>query len=139
MNTINIIGRWRPNGRVEASGGGGLDTLSAGGRGGAAAGSRWLPRHGHTPPTPQATSARFSHAAPRPRTRAAHKRGLARLWRSTGREGMTLVPLKLYFNDKGIAKLELGIAKGKKLGDKRETEKRRDWAREKGRLLREKG
>ena len=52
---------------------------------------------------------------------------------------MTLVPLKLYFNDKGIAKLEIGIAKGKKMGDKRETEKKRDWARDKARLMREKG
>ena len=52
---------------------------------------------------------------------------------------MTLVPLKLYFNDKGIAKLELGIAKGKKMADKRETEKKRDWERQKGRLMRDKG
>ena len=50
---------------------------------------------------------------------------------------MTLVPLKLYFNDKGRAKVELALAKGKKLHDKRETEKKRDWAREKGRLMRE--
>ena len=52
---------------------------------------------------------------------------------------MTLIPLKLYFNAKGIAKLELGIAKGKKLHDKRETEKNRDWQRDKARLMREKG
>ena len=52
---------------------------------------------------------------------------------------MTLVPLKLYFNDKGIAKLELGLAKGKKMADKRETEKRRDWNREKARLMKERG
>jgi SsrA-binding protein len=52
---------------------------------------------------------------------------------------MTLVPLKLYFNDKGRAKVELALAKGKKLHDKRETEKKRDWDREKGRLLRQKG
>ena len=52
---------------------------------------------------------------------------------------MTLVPLKLYFNDRGRAKLELALAKGKKLHDKRETEKRRDWQRDKARLLRERG
>jgi SsrA-binding protein len=55
------------------------------------------------------------------------------------REGMTIVPLKLYFNDRGMAKVEIALAQGKKLHDKRETEKKRDWQREKGRLLREKG
>ena len=55
------------------------------------------------------------------------------------REGMTLVPLKVYFNLRGIAKIELGIAKGKKLHDKRQTEKARDWARDKARLLRSRG
>ena len=55
------------------------------------------------------------------------------------REGMTLIPLKMYFNPKGIAKLELGVAKGKKLHDKRETEKQRDWQRDKARLMRDKG
>jgi SsrA-binding protein len=55
------------------------------------------------------------------------------------REGLTLIPLKLYFNRRGIAKVELGIAKGKKLHDKRETEKTRDWARDKARLMRDKG
>ena len=52
---------------------------------------------------------------------------------------MTLVPLKLYFNERGIAKLQLGIAKGKKMADKRETDKKRDWEREKARLLRARG
>ena len=55
------------------------------------------------------------------------------------REGMTLIPLKLYFNDRGIAKLEIGLAKGKKLHDKRQTQKDRDWQRQKARLMREKG
>ena len=55
------------------------------------------------------------------------------------REGMTLVPLKLYFNDKGRAKIEIALARGKKLHDKRETEKKRSWQREKGRLLRQRG
>ena len=52
---------------------------------------------------------------------------------------MTLVPLSLYFNDRGRAKVELGLARGKKLHDKRETEKARDWQRQKARLLRDKG
>ena len=56
-------------------------------------------------------------------------------WRFT----MTLVPLKMYFNEKGRAKLLLGVAKGKKLHDKRETEKQRDWQRDKARLLRNRG
>ena len=55
------------------------------------------------------------------------------------REGMTLVPLKLYFNERGRAKLQLALAKGKKLHDKRDTEKKRDWSREKGRILRARG
>jgi SsrA-binding protein len=97
----------------------------------------WL-INSYIPPFSQARSAALSHETRRRRKLLVHKRQLARLWQAIGREGMTLVPLKLYFNDKGIAKLELGIAKGKKLGDKRETEKKRDWAREKARLLREK-
>ncbi|MCH8168081.1 MAG: SsrA-binding protein SmpB [Proteobacteria bacterium] len=90
-------------------------------------------------PFSQAMSIAFSHDARRRRKLLVHKRELTRLKASIGREGMTVVPLKLYFNDKGIAKLLLGIAKGKKMADKRETEKRRDWAREKARLLRERG
>ncbi len=98
----------------------------------------WL-INSYIPPFSQAKSAAFSHDARRRRKLLVHRRELARLKAAIGREGMTLVPLKLYFNDKGIAKLELGIAKGKKMVDKRETEKKRDWAREKARLLREKG
>ena len=67
------------------------------------------------------------------------KREIARLSAAIQREGMTLIPLKLYFNAQGKAKLEIGVAKGKKLHDKRETEKDRDWARDKARLLRDKG
>ena len=55
------------------------------------------------------------------------------------REGATLIPLRLYFNDRGIAKISIGIATGKKKMDKRETEKKRDWQRDKARLMREKG
>ena len=64
---------------------------------------------------------------------------MGRLTGAIQREGMTLVPLRLYFNARGIAKVQLGLAKGKKLHDKRETEKKRDWERQKGRLMREKG
>jgi len=101
-------------------------------------GELWL-INSYIPPFSQAMSAMFSHDERRRRKLLVHKRELARMWQAVGREGMTLVPLKLYFNDKGIAKLELGIAKGKKMADKRETEKRRDWAREKSRLLKERG
>ena len=89
---------------------------------------------------PEYTQAsRFNHEPKRQRKLLVHKREAARLAAATQREGMTLIPLKLYFNPKGIAKVELGIAKGKKLHDKRETEKQRDWQRDKARLLRNKG
>jgi SsrA-binding protein len=67
------------------------------------------------------------------------KREIDRLSGAVNKAGSTLVPLRLYFNERGIAKIEIGLAKGKKLADKRETEKKRDWQREKQRLLREKG
>ncbi|MGE0847577.1 MAG: SsrA-binding protein SmpB [Flavobacteriaceae bacterium] len=82
---------------------------------------------------------RFNHETKRPRKLLLHKREIGRLAAAIQRDGMTLVPLKLYFNDRGRAKLELAVARGKKLHDKRETEKKRDWNREKSRLLREKG
>ena len=82
---------------------------------------------------------RLNHTPKRPRKLLLHKRQINKLIGAVEREGMTLVPLKLYFNDKGRAKIELALAKGKKLHDKRETEKKRDWQREKGRLLRDKG
>ena len=81
----------------------------------------------------------FPHEERRRRKLLVSKRELAKLWQGIGREGMTLVPLRLYFNEKGRAKLKLGIAKGKKMSDKRETEKRRDWQRQKARLLRDRG
>jgi SsrA-binding protein len=84
-------------------------------------------------------ASRFNHEPKRARRLLVHKREIARLAAATQRAGMTLVPLKMYFNPKGVAKLELGIAKGKKLHDKRETEKQRDWARDKARLLRNRG
>ncbi len=89
---------------------------------------------------PEYTQAsRFNHEPKRARKLLVHKREAAKLAAAIQREGMTLIPLKMYFNAKGIAKLELGIAKGKKLHDKRETEKQRDWARDKARLLRNRG
>jgi SsrA-binding protein len=82
---------------------------------------------------------RFNHEPKRPRKLLLHRRQINKLIGAVEREGMTVVPLKLYFNERGRAKLEIALAKGKKLHDKRETEKRRDWQREKGRLLRQKG
>ena len=82
---------------------------------------------------------RFNHLPKRPRRLLLHRRQINKLSGAVEREGMTLVPLKLYFNEKGRAKVELALARGKKLHDKRETEKKRDWQREKGRLLRQKG
>jgi SsrA-binding protein len=82
---------------------------------------------------------RFNHEPRRPRKLLLHKRQIGKLLGAVDREGMTIVPLKLYFNDRGMAKVEIALAQGKKLHDKRETEKKRDWQREKGRLLREKG
>ena len=81
----------------------------------------------------------FGHDERRRRKLLASRRELAKLWQATGREGMTLVPLSLYFNGRGIAKVRIGIAKGKKVADKRETEKSRDWNRQKQRLLRQHG
>jgi SsrA-binding protein len=82
---------------------------------------------------------RFNHETRRPRKLLLHRREISRLLGAVEREGMTVVPLKIFFNDRGRAKVELAIARGKKLHDKRETEKKRDWNREKSRLLRDKG
>jgi SsrA-binding protein len=82
---------------------------------------------------------RFNHETRRPRKLLLHKREIGRLVGAVDREGMTVVPLKIYFNDRGRAKVELAVARGKKLHDKRETSKKRDWGREKSRLLRDKG
>lgn len=99
-------------------------------------GELWL-INGYIPAYDRARS--FGHEERRRRKLLVSRRELARLWQGIGREGMTLVPLKLYFNERGLAKLQLGIAKGKKMADKRETEKKRDWDREKARLLRARG
>ena len=82
---------------------------------------------------------RFNHEPRRRRKLLLNKKEMARLSQAVEREGMTMVPLKIYFNDRGRAKMLLAVARGKKLHDKRETEKKRDWAREKGRLLKQHG
>ncbi|WP_309084043.1 SsrA-binding protein SmpB [Chelativorans sp.] len=82
---------------------------------------------------------RFNHEPRRRRKLLVSKKELARLAQGVDREGMTMVPLKLYFNERGMAKLQLALARGKKLHDKRETVKQRDWAREQARLLKDRG
>jgi len=81
----------------------------------------------------------FTHETRRPRKLLVHKKELRRLLGAITREGMTLIPLDIHFNDRGIAKVNLGLAKGKKLHDKRASEKERDWNREKARVLRNRG
>lgn len=78
---------------------------------------------------------RNNHEPKRPRKLLLHTREIARIAQGVEREGMTIVPLKIYFNEQGRAKIEIALAKGKKVHDKRETERKRDWAREKSRLL----
>jgi SsrA-binding protein len=82
---------------------------------------------------------RFNHEVRRPRRLLLHKRQIDKLIGATQREGYTIIPLKVYFNERGRAKVEIGLGRGKKLHDKRETEKQRDWDREKSRLMRDKG
>jgi SsrA-binding protein len=82
---------------------------------------------------------RFNHEPKRPRKLLLKAREIAKLAQGVAREGMTVVPLRLYFNARGRAKIELALAKGKQVHDKRETEKKRDWAREKSRLMRARG
>jgi len=82
---------------------------------------------------------RFNHEPRRRRKLLLSGREIGRLRSGINREGMTLIPLKIYFNDNGRAKLELALAKGKKLHDKRQSEKERDWNRQKSRLLKDNG
>ena len=84
-------------------------------------------------------ASRFNHAPKRPRKLLLHRRQINKLAAAVEREGMTIVPLKIYFNERGRAKIELALARGKKLHDKRETEKKRSWERERSRLMRLKG
>ncbi|MGN6487415.1 MAG: SsrA-binding protein SmpB [Devosia sp.] len=95
-------------------------------------GELWL-INAHIPEYLQAN--RFNHEEKRPRKLLVNKKQLAKLSQDVERAGNTIVPLKLYFNEQGRAKLLIGIGKGKKSYDKRETEKNRDWNREKSRLL----
>ena len=81
----------------------------------------------------------FNHLPKRDRKLLMHRREIARMIGATQRQGMTLVPLTLFFNDRGIAKVELALARGKQNIDKRQTVKDRDWQRQKARLMREKG
>lgn len=82
---------------------------------------------------------RFNHEPRRPRKLLLHKREIVRLINAVQRDGMTIVPLKLYFNEKGRAKLAIAAARGKKVYDKRQDAKTRDWQRDKARLMRERG
>jgi SsrA-binding protein len=82
---------------------------------------------------------RYNHEAKRPRKLLAQSREIRKLQGAITRQGMTLIPLAIYFNDRGRAKVELGLAKGKKLHDKREAVKERDWKRQAARLLRDRG
>ncbi len=99
-------------------------------------GAIWL-LNCHIPAYRQAS--RMNHEDRRPRKLLLRKREQEKLLAAIKREGMTLVPLKIYFNDRGIAKLLVGVARGKKKYDKRQSEKERDWNRQKSRLLRERG
>ena len=82
---------------------------------------------------------KFNHEPRRRRKLLLHAKEIVKLANGVNREGMTIVPLKLYFNDQGRAKLEIGLAKGKNVADKRQTSKTRDWNREKARVLKEHG
>ena len=82
---------------------------------------------------------RFNHQPKRPRKLLLNQREIAKLHGAVARKGMTLVPLSIYFNGQGRAKVELALARGKNVRDKRDTSKERDWKREQGRLLKEHG
>jgi SsrA-binding protein len=82
---------------------------------------------------------RFNHETRRPRRLLLHRRQIDKLLGATQRDGFTVIPLKIYFNESGRAKVELGLGRGKKLHDKREADKERTWNREKARLMRDKG
>ncbi|GKY86929.1 SsrA-binding protein SmpB [Sinisalibacter aestuarii] len=99
-------------------------------------GELWLV-NGSIAPYEQAKT--WGHDERRRRKLLASKKELARLWNATQRKGMTLVPLVLYFNHKGLVKIKIGIAKGKKLHDKRADDAKHDWKRQQARLLRERG
>jgi SsrA-binding protein len=99
-------------------------------------GELWL-INAHIPEYKAAT--RFNHEPRRPRKLLVHRKELNKLIGAVRREGATLVPLSIYFNERGVAKCEVGLAKGKRKSDKREAEKARDWQRDKARLMRQRG
>jgi SsrA-binding protein len=82
---------------------------------------------------------RHNHEPKRPRKLLLHERQIHKMGSAVARQGMTLIPLSIYFNDRGRAKVELALGKGKQLHDKRETEKTRDWKRDAARIMRERG
>lgn len=88
---------------------------------------------------PYAQAKTFGHEEKRRRKLLVSRKELSKMWNATQREGMTLVPIVMYFNHKGLVKLKIGIAKGKKAQDKRETSAKRDWNRQKARLLKQNG
>ncbi|WP_421791791.1 SsrA-binding protein SmpB [Hyphobacterium sp.] len=88
---------------------------------------------------PYAGANQFNHEPRRRRKLLLKKKEIAKLLGAVAREGRTIIPLRLYFNDRGLAKLLIGLAKGKKTIDKRETVKRRDWDRQKSRLIKNYG
>ncbi len=99
-------------------------------------GELWLVNSYIAPYDPGRT---FGHEDRRRRKLLVSRKELSDLWNATQRKGMTLVPLVMYFNDRGIAKIKIGVAQGKKIHDKRETSAQRDWNRQKQRLLKEHG
>lgn len=82
---------------------------------------------------------RFNHEPKRPRKLLLHKKEIAKLSNGVQREGLTIVPLKMFFNPRGRCKVDIALARGKKVRDKRETIKERSWNRERSRLLRDRG
>ncbi|MEC9432839.1 MAG: SsrA-binding protein SmpB [Pseudomonadota bacterium] len=88
---------------------------------------------------PYGQADKFKHEERRRRKLLVSRRELSKLWNETKRGGMTIVPLRMYFNERGMAKLKIGIARGKKTVDKREGQKQRDWQRDKARLLKQHG
>lgn len=96
----------------------------------------WLVNSYIAPYNPAKT---WGHEERRRRKLLVSKKELSKLWQATSRQGMTLVPLVMYFNHRGKVKIKIGIAKGKKNHDKRATEQKRDWGRQKSRLLRQNG
>ena len=86
-----------------------------------------------------AAASRFNHEPRRPRKLLLHRKQINRLIGAVNRDGRTIIPMRLYWNEKGLAKLELAVAKGKKAHDKREAQADRDWQRDKARLMRDKG